>query len=260
MHIIDLSSVHESLFFQCLEEWSLDMREAGDQRANWYRAMLPNGLRVKLAITDDGVVAGFIQYLPVRYSILKGDDGYFISCIWVHGHKQGRGNLQHRGLGKAMLEAAEDEVKSLGGKGMAAWGLILPFWMKASWFRKHGYKHIALDGIASLLWKPFTEDALAPTWRKQLRKPEPAKGKLRISIFSYGWCSAINVSARRIVQISSEFPDKIILDEYDTRNREVMDSWGLSDAIFLNDKPLAIGPPQSYEKLRKLILKALDKL
>ena len=27
-------------------------------------------------------------------------------------------------------------------KGIAAWGLSLPFWMKASWFKKHGFKKV----------------------------------------------------------------------------------------------------------------------
>ncbi len=51
---------------------------------------------------------------------------YFILCIWVHGHKQGPGNLQKRGMGKALLQAAEDDARDLGAKGIAAWGLWLP--------------------------------------------------------------------------------------------------------------------------------------
>jgi len=47
---------------------------------------------------------------------------------------------QGRGIGSALLEAAENDARELGAKGMAAWGLWLPFWMKASWFKKHGYK------------------------------------------------------------------------------------------------------------------------
>ena len=257
MPIIDLSPEHEQLFFQCLEDWSADMAESGTRREEWYRAMLPKGLRVKLAMTEEGVPAGFIQYLLVRESTLIGQDGYFVCCIWVHGHKSGRGNLQKRGLGKALLKAAEDDVKALGGKGIAAWGLMIPIWMKAAWFKKHGYHKVDRDGIAALMWKPLTADAKAPAWRKQLKKPLTGGDKLRISIFSHGWCSVQNIAAERIRRVAAEFSDQVILDEYDTMDRSVMDAWGLSDAIFLDGRQIVTGPPPSYEKLRKLVLKRL---
>jgi len=81
MPIIDLTPEHEALYWQCLEDWSTDMAEAGPRREIWYRTMLSKGLRVKLALTEEGVIAGFIQYLPVRESTLIGEDGYFI-CWW----------------------------------------------------------------------------------------------------------------------------------------------------------------------------------
>ena len=95
---------------------------------------------------------------------MDGSGLYFIPCIWVHGHKQGRGNFQGRGMGSALLAAAEEDARALGAKGMAAWGLWLPFWMRASWFKKHGYRSVDRDGIASLVWKPFAADARPPRW------------------------------------------------------------------------------------------------
>jgi N-acetylglutamate synthase-like GNAT family acetyltransferase len=59
-------------------------------------------------------------------------------------------------MGKALLKAAEDDAKSLGAKGIAAWGISLPFWMKASWFKNHGYKKADKDSMALLVWKPFS--------------------------------------------------------------------------------------------------------
>ena len=90
-----------------------------------------------------------IQYLPIEQSSVEGSGLYFIPCIWVHGHKQGRGNFQGRGMGRALLEAAEEDARALGAQGMAAWGLWLPFWMRAS-CSKHGYRSADRDGIASL--------------------------------------------------------------------------------------------------------------
>ena len=63
------------------------------------------------------------------------------------------GNRQKKGMGKALLEAAETDVKDKGAKGIAAWGLALPIWMKASWFKKQGYRSLWKDvdpGIAEI--------------------------------------------------------------------------------------------------------------
>jgi GNAT superfamily N-acetyltransferase len=68
---------------------------------------------------------------------------YFVYCIHVPGHKQGRGNFQGHGMGTALLCAAEEDARRLGAKGMAAWGVWLPFWMKASWFKKHVRPRVA---------------------------------------------------------------------------------------------------------------------
>ena len=37
MTVVDLSPGHEGLYFQCLEDWSDEIREAGDHKAVWYR-------------------------------------------------------------------------------------------------------------------------------------------------------------------------------------------------------------------------------
>ena len=78
---------------------------------------------------------------------MEGKELYFKNCIWVHGHKQGRGNFQKKGMGRALLQTAEDDVKAMGVKGTMAWGISLPFWMKASWFRKQGYTKVDKQGF-----------------------------------------------------------------------------------------------------------------
>ncbi|MFC2008366.1 GNAT family N-acetyltransferase, partial [Chloroflexota bacterium] len=169
METIDLADKYEQLYFVCLEDWSEEMKEAGDHKAVWYNKMKDKGLRVKLALDDSGEVGGMIQYIPVEHSFVEATNLYFINCIWVHSHKQGRGNFQKRGLGKALLQAAENDVKTMGAKGIVAWGIPLPFWMKASWFKKQGYSKVDKQGLLGqvLLWKPFTDDATPPKWIRQ---------------------------------------------------------------------------------------------
>ena len=248
MQIIDLNEKYHSIYFACLEDWSDDIREAGNHKEIWFQKFKDKGLRVKHAVEDDKVF-GMIQYLPIEYSMVEGKELYFINCIWVHGHKQGVGNRQKRGIGTKLLQAAEEDVKSLNVKGMAAWGLALPFWMKASWFKKKGYKKIDKFGIAVLLWKPFTEEAVPPHWIKAKKKPQLAEGKVKVTSFINGWCPAQNMICERV-----EF------QEISTSEKETLIDWGISDALFVDEKEIRTGPPPSYKKIKRIISKRVNRL
>lgn len=257
--IIDLNDDVLPAYLCCLEEWSEDIKEAGDHKACWYRHMREQGLRVKIA-REDGAACGMIQYLPIEHSEVEGQDLYFIYCIWVHGHKQGVGNHQRRGLGKALLAAAEEDARALGAKGIAAWGVILPFWMKASWFRKRGYRPVERAGIMQLLWKPFTPDAQPPKWIKPRQQPQPAPSKVTVTAFLGGWCPAMNCTFERAKRAAAEFGDRVEFRQIDTLDRQTFLEWGISDAIYLDNKPINTGPPPSYEKIRGLIEKQVRRL
>jgi GNAT superfamily N-acetyltransferase len=261
VRIVDLDETTKPVFCQCLEDWSDDVREAGDRRCRWVDRFTPRGLRAKLALDDAGTVGGMIQYLPIEESTVDGTGLYFIPCIWVHGHKQGRGNFQGRGMGAALLAAAEDDARSRGAKGMAAWGLWLPFWMKASWYRKHGYRSVARNGIASLLWKPFTPDAQPPRWFPRTAKPlEPTPGRVSVTCFVNGWCTAGAVTAERARRVAGEFGEAVAFREIDTSEHATVAEWGLADALFVDGKQVMTGPPISPERLRRIVRKKVARL
>ncbi|MFC1862210.1 GNAT family N-acetyltransferase [Chloroflexota bacterium] len=262
MKIIDLADEYKKLYFVCLEDWSDEIKEAGDHKEVWYSKMKDKGLRVKLALDDNGQVGGMIQYVPIEHSFAEGKDLYFVNCIWVHGHKQGRGNFQKKGMGKALLQAAEEDTKALGVKGIAAWGIPLPFWMKASWFRKQGYIRADKQGFLGqvLLWKPFTDDAIPPKWIKQKKQPELIPGKVTVTSFLNGWCPAQNMVFERARRAAAKFGSDIVFQQIDTLDRNNFLEWGISDALFIDGKPVRTGPPPSYEKIRRIIAKRVSKL
>lgn len=261
MRIVDLDEHRLPLYLVCLEDWSDEIKEAGHHKEVWYQRMKDKGLRVKLALDDQDTVGGMIQYVPIEYSCVEGSDLYFINCIWVHGHKQGRGSFQHRGMGKALLEAAEVDAKELGAKGIVAWGLLIPVFMRASWFKKHGYRSVDRQGIQVLLWKPFTSDAVEPKWIRPKGKPPLAQDKVTVTAFRNGWCPAQNLAFERAKRAAAEpqFADKVVFREVDTFDRSELLRFGISDALFVNHKQVWTGPPPSYEKITKLISKQAKK-
>lgn len=262
MQIIDLSENYKQLYFLCLEDWSDEIKEAGNHKEIWYNRMKDKGLRVKLALDDNSQVGGMIQYIPVEHSSIEGKDLYFINCIWVHGHKKGRGNFQKKGMGKALIEAAESDAKALGAKGIAAWGVPLPFWMRASWFKKQGYKPVDKMGFLGpvLLWKPFNAEAVPPRWIRPKKKPQATAGKVTVTAFINGWCPAMNMVFERARRAAAEFPDKVVFNPVDTFDRTNFMEWGMADALFIDSKQINNGPPPAYAKIKKLIAKRVGKL
>lgn len=262
MKIINLNEEYEKLYFVCLEDWSDEIKEAGDHKENWYIKMKDKGLCVKLALDNNGEVGGMIQYVPIEHSLAEGKDLYFINCIWVHGYKKGRGNFQKKGMGKALLQAAEDDAKARGTKGIVAWGIPFPFWMKASWFKKQGHTKVDKQGFFGqiLLWKPFTKDAVAPKWIKQKKKPQKIPGKVVVTSFINGWCPAQNIVFERAKKAASEFGDKVVFRKIDTFDREVLIEWGISDALYIDNKAVRTGPPPSYERIKRKIAKKVKRL
>jgi GNAT superfamily N-acetyltransferase len=224
-------------------------------------AFRARGLRARLALDDAGQVGAMIQYLPIEQSWVQGEGLYFIPCIWVHGHKEGRGDFRGHGMGTALLEAAEADARALGARGMAAWGIWLPFWMRSAWFRKHGYRKADRQGMAVLMWKPFSDDAQPPRWRPRgTRLPEPVPGKVNVTVFTHGWCMAMNLVAERAKRAAAEFGDQVAVQVVETSEPAQSAAWGQCDALYIDGKPVGFGPPLTLEKIRGLIARRVKRL
>jgi GNAT superfamily N-acetyltransferase len=260
MQIIDLDEKHMHELTHCLEEWSEEMKESGDHKERWIERMKDQGLGVKLALDEGSRAGGMIQYVPGAFAPVDGSDLYFILCIWVHGYKEGRGNYQKKGMGKALLHAAETDARSRGAGGMAAWGLSLPIWMKASWFKKQGYRPVDREGIRKLMWKSFDGEAGPPRWISRRKKPASVSGQVTVTAFLSGWCCSQNIVFERAKRAVKAFDDRVVFQAVDTFDRDTFLEWGISDAVYIDDKEITRGPPLSYDKIVKQIQKRLKKL
>jgi GNAT superfamily N-acetyltransferase len=260
VEIVDLSAEYEASYFRCLEDWSDEIDAAGDHKETWYRQMTERGLRVKLALDDRDRPIGMIQYLPIEHSMAIGSDLYMILCVWVHGYKKGVGDHQGHGVGSALLSAAERDVAELGAKGVAAWGVAIPWWMRASWFKKHGYRRVDRQGMQVLMWKPFADDAVAPMWIKRGPKPQPVAGQVTISAYLCGWCPAQNLVYERARAAAAEFGDDVVFESYDTSEQSLMLGCGQCDAVYLDGRLLQKGPPPSYDRIHKKIARRVKRL
>jgi GNAT superfamily N-acetyltransferase len=260
MDVIDLPKDQEELYCRCLEEWSDEMREAGDLKRTWLQRMRDRGLRVKVAVDESGTIGGMIHYGPIENVPVQGIGLYYVYCVWVHGYRQGRGNFQRKGMGTALLKAAEEDARRRGAGGLVVWGVSLPVFMRAAWFRKHGYVEVDRSGMMRLLWKRFREESAAPSWMKSDRRPELVKGKVVVTSVINGWCPGQNLAHERAKRAANALGPNVVFREIDAVERNVGFEWGASDALFVDGKQVRTGPPPSYEKIHKLITRKARRL
>ena len=177
-----------------------------------------------------------------------------ILCIWVHGYEgHGVGDHQGHGTGTALLEAAEADARAGGFKGMAAWGIRMPFWMRASWFKKHGYRRVDNAGGSQLVWKPFVDDAVAPRWIPNGPAPKPVEGQVTITGFLSGWCPSMNLTFERARRVAEEVGPPVVFVSIDTLEHHDKRRYGHSDTVFLDGTPLQTGAPPSYETIERKV-------
>jgi GNAT superfamily N-acetyltransferase len=253
MKIIDLAEEHESLYFNCLIGDPRRLADAGNYKRDWYRKMTPRGLKVKLILNDAGEPVGMVQYLPIEESPATGKDLYYLLCIWVVNDKKFRGNHQKKGFGTALLAAFEEDARASGKKGVVAWGLTIPAFMPARWFKKHGYEEAERQGMQVLLWKTWEAGVAKPAWTPSRKKPERTQGKVTVACFRCGWCPEVNKAFTRTKRVVAEIGGEINFTEIDTAERKAFEEWGFGDALFIDGKEIPLGPAPSIAKIRRAI-------
>ena len=204
-------------------------------------------------------IVGMIHYAPAEEAPLVGRSLHYVNCIWVHAYKQGVGDHRKKGIGKPLLAAAEEEARALGSKGMAAWGLRLPVFMRSAWFKKQGYRVADRDGAVELVWKPFAPDAEIPRLLRLKKKPSPGARKVALTCLRNGWCPAQDLVHERARRVALDFPSTVEFISIDTDDRGSLEEWGVADALFVDGSQVRTGPPPSAEAIRKLLSKSLKK-
>jgi len=255
MEVVDLTGERMDAFLCCLKPEDAEFRQGVPLRREWLWRHRHRGVGVKLAIDDDGAVAGMVQYTPRPLSpFVEGpDDLWVIQCIWVHVYASGIGDRGGRGLGTALLRAAEADMRARGARGVAAWGLATEGWMNAPWFERHGYTRVDEHGPLAMAFKAFDPDVDEPRFLREVRRPGPVPGKARVSSFLIGWCTSGNLVHEWALRAAEELGGSVVFERYDTSDPEVAREWGISTGLFVNGDQYPVDGTETYGKVREFI-------
>ncbi|MEW5814156.1 MAG: GNAT family N-acetyltransferase [Spirochaetota bacterium] len=232
---------------------SKEIDACATRRIAWMEKMIPQGLQVTTAIAD-GHPGGFLYLLPIEICPWGplGTDLAVIPCLCVENAFRGKG------IGKALLEDAEQRSRRAGFKGITLQAYSHDFWfMPVAFFLKHGFEQVDRRGTLVLLWKTFDPRAGAPRLMESRYQFHPIAGKVVVDLFWNQFCQTSDIEAQRVREVVAEFGDSVILHKYPAGDRNVLLRYQVSHGIYINGREIFWGYEAPKEGIREAIEKAL---
>lgn len=259
MEVVDLT--YEYMNFVSVCTHIDDQNEETDKivrvREAWIKESMAKGLKVKVAVDDNGKPIGFAHCLPIELGTwgMSGKDLMTIPCL-TRQYKRVYNREQGSGVGRALMKAVEAEAKKTK-KGVAVLCYDNDFWfMPYSFFKKLGYKEVARQGNTVIVLKAW-EKVDPPVMHKLNYKFKPTKGKVVVDIFWHPICSTSICEIQRVREVCAEYGDRVILNEYNCGVKDMLEKHQTSRALFFNGKYKRWGYEAPRDGLRKEIEKAL---
>ena len=239
---------------------SQEIDACGRRRVAWLRGMYDKGLRVKVA-TLGGDPAGFLYMIPIEICPWGpfGESLSVIPCLVILERAKGRG------VGRALVAAAEEEARGQGRKGIATIAYYHDFWfMPTAFFEKCGFTEAQRRGKEAVLWKVFTPATDAPLAVPRMLERsyhfEPMAGKVVVDLFWNTFCETSDIEAQRVREVAAEFGDSVMLREHCAEDRAILCRYQTDRAIFVNGVEIGWGYEAPKEGIREAILTARQSL
>ena len=234
----------------CLRE---EIDKSAKRRIDWLKRMYEKGSRVKIASIDNDQV-GFLHIMPIEICPWgpMGQDLMVIPCLTVMGKANGRG------IGRALIYSAEEEVKRQGCKGLIIIGYYHNHWfMPAPFFEKCGFSLIEQKGTTAILGKFFEESAESPRLLKPNFQFKSIPGKVVVDLFWNTFCPTSDIEAQRVREVAAEFGESVVVHEYCADERSILYRYQIPRGIFINGKEIWWGHEAPKEGIREAISRAL---
>ncbi len=227
---------------------------SGARRVAWLKERYAAGVRVKVAYAD-GAPVGMAYVMPVDACPWgpAGKDLMVMPCLFVLKRAKGLG------LGRALVNAAEEEARRQRRKGLVTYGYYHDFWfMPAPFFERLGFVAAARRGNEALLWKRWDAAAAAPTFAAGVYKFVPEPGKVVVDLFYNNFCATSDIEAARVREVAAAFGDAVVLRERAVNDLAGLGAAGRGRGIFVDGKEISWGYEAPREGISDAIKAALS--
>lgn len=176
-------------------------------------------------------------------SPVKGEDIYYFHCLDINK------NLRKQGIGRKLIEQITEDVKTIGGKGLAV-DCFGEYWMPCSYFTKIGFEAVKKFPNHSLLLKKITRDAKVEFIEMSYRGDLPQSG-IQIDIQHMSTCPFILNNFHKVPELVKRIEPEAVIHERVIDTGADIEQWGGS-GVYVNGKSVAPGPVNE-EDLKKAI-------
>lgn len=123
-------------------------------KVEWFRQKANEGLKIRIALDNEGKQIGFIEYIPSEraWRPVKADNYLFIQCIAVYVK-----DWRNTGIGSTLIKECEDEAKALNKNGIFSIASDGTWMADKSLFEKSGFVAIQHKDRFDLMVKRFIE-------------------------------------------------------------------------------------------------------
>jgi len=257
IRVVDAGCEHWKYISLCthVDEENRDHLHAAYMRLQWL--LQSEAMKTKVAVNEDGSPRGFIHMTPIDSPLsgMKGKGLMVIPCLTlsyqlVYGGKHGTG------VGRALVQACEEEARERKFKGIAVYAYTGDFWfMPSAFFQRLGFERVKTSNIWVWKWG----DAEDPAEVKAHYEYRPTPGKVAVDYFWSPFCFTVCKEVINIRQVTAEFGDQVELREYRADDPKIAAQYSMSRALFINGQRKDWGHEALKEDMRKEIREALQK-
>jgi len=237
-------------FLKGFEKTGSKLEEALAERRRFLSDRLTEGTVWGKIAYKDGLPVGWIDCSPAEL-----EDWVVIGCIDV---EEG---YSRQGIGKALMEAAIEEARRRGLKGVIV-GATKWYHMPKSFFAKYAFVDTDEKADISRMILKFkeTEDPQFPP-RASFYKPQLVKGKVVIDLIRTGNCPMGYQMHDLVKKAAERFKEKVRINEYATSEKDVVGRFGKGGCgMYANGESMFFGYPGKLEDAVAYLQKKVDEV
>lgn len=139
-------------------------------KVDWFKMKMNHGLKIKIAVDENGKQVGFIEYIPseLAWRPIRANNYYFIQCIALFVKE-----AKEKGIGSYLIQECEKDAKINKKAGICAMSSDGPWMANKSLFEKNKFRVAEKLDRFELMVKTFDHISIKPQffdWTKQQTK------------------------------------------------------------------------------------------